>query len=73
MIPIYKDGELIYDSPSVQEIQEYSKDELNTLWGEYKRLKNPHVYKVDLSHKLYNLKQDLLKAHSFKEDNLIDE
>lgn len=73
LIPIYKDGELIYDSPSVQEIQEYSKDELNTLWGEYKRLKNPHVYKVDLSHKLYNLKQDLLKAHSFKEDNLIDE
>lgn len=69
LVPIYIDGELKYESPTVLEIQEYSKKELSTLWGEYKRLKNPHVYKVDLSQKLYDLKQRLLSEHSFKEDD----
>ncbi len=34
------------------------------MWGEFKRLNNPHVYKVDLSEKLYDLKQELLNRES---------
>jgi len=66
LVPIYLNGKRVYDSPGLMEIQEYAKSQLDTLWDEYKRLKNPHVYKVDLSQKLYDLKQKLLKEHSMK-------
>lgn len=64
--PVYKNGQLVYESPDLMEIQDYAKSELDTLWDEYKRLKNPHVYKVDLSQKLYDLKQQLLEEYSMK-------
>ena len=48
----------------MKEIQKYSKREMDTLWAEYKRLTKPHVYKVDLSDELYNLKNRLLKEYS---------
>lgn len=59
--PIFINGKLIYETPPLMDIQGYAKKELDTLWDEYKRLKNPHVYRVDLSEKLYHLKQSLLK------------
>lgn len=58
---IFKDGELIYSLPSLTEICEKSKKELETLWPEIKRLKNPHKYYVDLSRALWDLKNELLK------------
>lgn len=61
LVPVFIDGELVYSSPDINEIQQYAKQELNTMWEEYKRLLNPHVYKVDLSDKLYDLKQRLLR------------
>ena len=66
LVPIYLNGKRVYESPDLMKIQEYAKSELDTLWEEYKRLKNPHVYKVDLSQKLYDLKQQLLKEYSMK-------
>ena len=39
------------------------KEELNTLWDETRRLKNPHKYYVDLSQKLWDLKNELLQQH----------
>ena len=45
------------------EIQKYAATQMDTLWDEYKRLNNPHVYKVDLSQKLYDLKNRLLQEH----------
>jgi len=65
LVPIFIDGKLVYQSPTLLEIQKYAKEELNTLWDEYKRMKNPHVYKVDLSDELYQLKQSLLKAKHY--------
>jgi nicotinate phosphoribosyltransferase len=66
LVPVFQNGELVYDSPDLMKIQDYAKTELNTLWDEYKRLKNPHVFKVDLSQKLYDLKQQLLEEYSMK-------
>ncbi len=60
LIPIIVSGELVYQSPSLMEIKAYAAKELDTLWGEYKRLQAPHRYKVDLSQPLYDLKQRLL-------------
>lgn len=57
---IFKNGQLIYKSPSVLEIKDYSKAECDKLWPEIFRLENPHTYYVDLSTELWSLKQNLL-------------
>lgn len=57
---IFENGKLIYKSPSLKEIAEYCKKELNTIWDEVKRLENPQKYYVDLSQKLYDLKHEIL-------------
>ena len=57
---IYDKGNLVYDLPSLEEIQSYCKEEMKLLWDELKRLENPQRYYVDLSDKLWMLKNDLL-------------
>ncbi len=60
-VPIFANGECVYESPSLPEIQAYCKEQLETLWEEVKRFENPQTYFVDLSQKLWNLKHDMLK------------
>ena len=57
---IIKEGKLVYDIPSLKEIKKYCQSELDSFWDEYKRLDSPHVYKVDLSDSLYELKRNML-------------
>lgn len=57
---IYDNGKLVYKSPSLKEIAKYSKEQLNTIWDEVKRLRNPQKYYVDISQKLYDLKHEML-------------
>ena len=58
---IFDKGNLVYNSPSLKEIANNTKQELNTLWDEIRRIKNPHKYYVDLSQKLWDLKNELLE------------
>lgn len=60
-VPIFIDGVCVYNSPDVFTIKEYCKKQVDTLWDEVKRFENPHSYYVDLSQKLWNIKQELLK------------
>ena len=60
MVPVFKDGKCIYESPKVMDIRAYAQEELSTLWDETRRLVNPHQVYVDLSAKLYDIKIDLL-------------
>ena len=60
MVPVFKNGECVYESPKVMDIRAYCQDELNTLWPETRRLVNPHKVYVDLSPRLYDIKIDLL-------------
>lgn len=60
IVPVFKNGQCVYESPSVMEIQAYCKEELETLWPETKRLVNPHRVHIDLSRKLYDLKNQLI-------------
>ena len=60
MIPVFKNGECIYESPKVMDIREYCKKEQDTLWDETRRFVNPHKVYVDLSPKLYDIKIQLL-------------
>ena len=59
-VPIFKDGDLVYNEPSLDEIASYRKEEVESLWDEVKRYDTPHNYYVDLSQKLWNLKQKLI-------------
>ena len=63
-VPIFKNGELVYTMPSLDEIRTYCLEQVDTLWDEVKRFDNPHNYYVDLSQKLYDIKLDLLKRNS---------
>lgn len=60
-VPIFKNGELVYKCPTIDEIRNYCKEQVDTLWDEVKRFDNPHTYYVDLSQKLWDIKHDLLK------------
>lgn len=58
---IIKNGKLVYKLPKLSEIKKYAEADLASFWDEYKRLDKPHVYKVDLSDALYDLKNDMLE------------
>lgn len=61
--PLFKNGICVYEKKSVMEIREFTKNELNTFWDEYKRLLNPQTYKVDLSKKLWDLKTKMVNEN----------
>ena len=60
LVPVFRKGKLVYDLPTLPEIQKYCARELSLLWDEVRRFDNPHTYYVDLSQKLWDLKHDLL-------------
>lgn len=61
MVPIFKDGELVYDVPDLDDVRAYSLEQVNLLWDEVKRFHNPHSYYVDLSQKLWDIKQSMIR------------
>ncbi len=61
LVPVFRNGECVYQSPSVMEIAEYCRQEKETLWDETKRLFYPHRVYVDLSQKLFDVKNSLLE------------
>ena len=62
LVPIFLNGRRVYDSPSLQEIQSYCRQQVDTLWDEVKRFDYPHKYVVDLSRKLWDIQQQLLRS-----------
>jgi len=63
MVPVFKEGRLVYDTPSLKNIKDHAKEELESLEAETKRFINPHIYKVSLSDGLYQVKKRLLTSH----------
>ncbi|HAE91291.1 nicotinate phosphoribosyltransferase [Tissierella praeacuta] len=63
LVKIFEDGHCIYENPTIHEIKSYCKDQLDLMWDEVKRFERPHRYFVDLSQKLWNIKDELLKKH----------
>ncbi len=59
-VPVFVNGFLVYNRKTTLQTKAYCKDQMETLWDEVKRLRNPHNYYVDLSDKLWNLKHDLI-------------
>ncbi len=61
---IFKDGKLVYELPDIETIRKHCSEQVDTLWPEILRFENPQNYFVDLSHKLWELKNQLLEEHS---------
>lgn len=61
--PIFIKGKLVYERPNLEEIRQYHKDQMETLWAEVKRLERPHQYYVDLSQELWDLKRSLIDKY----------
>jgi len=66
LVKIFDKGTCVYESPKLQEIRSYCKEQVDTMWDEVKRFENPHKYYVDLSMPLWKIKQRLLKEYSIK-------
>ena len=60
-VPVFQGGKLVYQRPALQDIQTYCRQQVDALWDEVKRFENPHNYYVDLSQKLWDIKEALLR------------
>ena len=60
---LFRGGKRVAPERSLAEIAAYRKSEMSRFWEEYLRQDMPHIYKVDLSDKLYRLKQELVRSH----------
>ena len=60
-VPIFIQGKCVYKTPKLDDIRKYSLEQVESLWDEVKRFNNPQAYYVDLSEKLWNLKNDMIK------------
>ena len=60
LVPIFEKGQCVYQSPSIHEIRAYCLEQVDLLWDEVKRFEHPHRYYVDLSEKLWNIKNQML-------------
>ena len=61
LVPIFQSGKKVYHSPTIAEMRAYCAAQIDLQWDEVKRFENPHNYYVDLSQKLWDIKQSLLK------------
>ena len=64
LVPIFKSGELVYELPTLPQIQAYCREEVEHLWPEVRRFDYPHSYYVDLSDELLGIKNALLNARN---------
>ncbi|MDD4377036.1 MAG: nicotinate phosphoribosyltransferase [Eubacteriales bacterium] len=63
-VQLFDKGQCVYDCPSIEEIKEYCKEQVETLWDETLRFENPQTYYVDLSQNLWNIKNKLLEEYA---------
>jgi nicotinate phosphoribosyltransferase len=66
MVPIFRNGQQVYEQPSLEEVRQRATRQIDLLEPEYKRLPNPHLYKVSLSDRLHTIKKDLLSYYHEK-------
>ncbi|MBR5157042.1 MAG: nicotinate phosphoribosyltransferase [Clostridia bacterium] len=64
LVQLFEKGKCVYESPDVHELKKYCAEQIGKLWDEVKRFENPHKYYVDLSPKLWKMKEELLEQYS---------
>ena len=63
LIPLFEKGKCVYDYPDLESIRSYCAEQVETLWDEVKRFENPHNYYVDMSQKLWDMKNDMINKY----------
>ncbi|MBQ3640093.1 MAG: nicotinate phosphoribosyltransferase [Clostridia bacterium] len=63
LVPVFKDGKQVYNLPPLSDIRRHCEEEIEGMWEEVRRFNNPHNYYVDLSQKLWDIKQEMLRSH----------
>lgn len=66
LVRIFEKGICVYKCPQLKDIKLNCKEQVDTLWDEVKRFENPHKYYVDLSRRLWEMKEKLLQEYSIK-------
>jgi nicotinate phosphoribosyltransferase len=56
-----QDGQLVREEPSLEDIRRLVREDLNSFDQSYKRILNPHIYKVSITWGLRDLKLKLIK------------
>lgn len=64
LVPVFRGGELVYSLPILPEIRARFEAECDGMWEEVRRFTNPHNYYVDLSQKLWDIKQAMLNSRT---------
>ena len=64
LVKLFEKGECVATLPGIEEIRQYCKEQIDTIWDEVKRFENPHTYYVDLSPKLWRVRHSLLEKYS---------
>ncbi|MBR3785144.1 MAG: nicotinate phosphoribosyltransferase [Firmicutes bacterium] len=65
-VQIFDKGQCVYECPNIEEVRNYCKEQMATLWDETLRFENPQTYYVDLSKKLWDMKSQLLEDMSIR-------
>jgi nicotinate phosphoribosyltransferase len=68
LIPIFQNGQCVYETPSVMEIRDFCKEQLETIWEETRRFVNPQEVYVDLSNELWHIKNSLLDRFNMENE-----
>ena len=63
LIPLFEKGKCVYNYPDLESIRSYCAEQVDTLWDEVKRFENPHNYYVDMSQKLWDMKNDMINKY----------
>lgn len=66
LVPLFEKGQCVYQSPDLEAIKEFCRQQVDTMWDEVLRFDNPHNYYVDLSKELWQLKEKLLSEYSME-------
>ena len=62
LVPIFQNGKRVYELPDIEELRAHCTRQVDKLWDEVKRFEYPHNYYVDLSPKLWDIRDKLLSA-----------
>jgi nicotinate phosphoribosyltransferase len=74
LVPVMANGKRLNRSLSLPEIAAYSAKRLQLLSNEFRRFENPHVYKVGVSKKLLDLRNQLVDQHKKeKNESVVDD
>lgn len=60
LVPIFEHGKRVYNLPSLEDIKKKKEREVSMLWEEVQRFEFPHIYIVDLSQKLWEMKNEMI-------------